>query len=220
MQNKKLKLGLLGLAFPLLLTSQTIQDKHSILSFQVGPSWQVGDLMGLTDYSSPHRSDMRDGLSWRANYSYLLGKHRFRAVFGALYEGSRYSGSLPNSSDNVYYHYIAPQAGVCIMFPHCNFLFTGGVGYLGFWNNSEVYGKPRDVRKDKMAINLAWSGEYHLNRSFGVSASLNWNYAVSDGYSVTYHGETWEVERPSFYVWSDGYELSRLALTVGLNYHF
>lgn len=220
MQNKKLKLGLLGLAIPLLLTAQTIQDKRSILSLQVGPSWQVGDLMGVTDYSSSYRSDLHNGLGWRANYSYLLGKHTFRAVFGALYEGNLHSGNLPNSSDKIYCHYIAPQAGVCIMFPRCNLLFTGGIGYLAYRNNSEVYGKPREVRKDKMAYNLAWSGEYHLTRSLGVNASLNWCYAAAAGYSVTYHGETWEVERPSFYALNEVYDLSRLSLTFGLNYHF
>ena len=77
---------------------------------------------------------------------------------------------------------------------HYQLQLAGGIGYQFYKDKSKVYGKPRNVSMDKLAGNLALSGEYFLTSHWGASARLNWLASSTETYSVKYHDEKWNVK--------------------------
>ena len=63
---------------------------------------------------------------------------------------------------------------------------------------------------DKLAGNLALSGEYFLTSHWGASARLNWLASSTETYSVKYHDEKWNVENGRILV----YEVMAKSLKV------
>lgn len=218
--NTRQKLYLLmGIVlFPLLLHAQTARYEHNILSVHAGPSWYVGDLIGITDYSSSYTNGLKHGMNWSGEYIYLVGKSSFKGGFGILYQGSRFENKQQTNSDKLLMHYIAPQIAVYYTKPKFNLHYATGFGCLMYRDNSTVYDKPRDIKMNKLAFNLALGGEYRIVKHWGVSALFNWAVTSAKTYTVTYHGKEWQVQ--PHYPINIGNAISYLSLSAGINYHF
>ena len=59
----------------LLLGAMSLQAQEktfpsSTFSFHAGPSWYVGQLMGVTRQADAYRDDLRKGVAWEADYWY------------------------------------------------------------------------------------------------------------------------------------------------------
>ena len=205
--------------FCLSLQAQDTPDTRSIFSLHAGPSWQVGELMGITLRDAGYRQDLRQGVTWEADYWYTGQRPAGKGVKagpGFIYQGSLYKAAHAEGSDKIAMHYLAPQMGVFFFQRHCLFQLSAGVGYQLYANRSTVYGKPRDVSMNKLAFNLSGGGEYFLSRHWGLSARLNWILSSSEAYSVDYHGEHWQVNDPQ----TGGGYFGQLSLLFGVNYHF
>lgn len=201
------------------LYAQSENSKKSMLSVHVGPTWQVGSQMGLTNLEDAYSKDLRKGIAWDASYWYV-GKgprdYGVRLAPGFLYQGSIYKGSHDTGADKIHMHYLAPQFGVFFIREHFQIQAATGIGYQLYKNKSTVYDKPREVEMNRLAGNFSLSGEYFLSRQIGVSAQLNWLISSSDSYLTKYHDQTWEVVRPK-----SGYGyFGQLSILFGLNYHF
>lgn len=203
------------------LGAQTVSKGKSILSVYAGPSHYMGKLIGITDNSDEYRDNLRNGFTWSASYYYVANassSNPLKFLPGIIYQGTRYKHSAAESSDKIMMNYIAPQLGLCYFKPHYILSLAGGIGYQFYSDKSTVYGKPRDVSMDKVAWNLAASGEYLFTAKWGVSAKVNWIVTSSDSYSVKYNWKKWQVEDPRLS--GGGGSLSQLSLLIGLNYHF
>lgn len=201
------------------LHAQNESTGKSMLTVHVGPSWQVGHLMGITNNADAYSSDLRKGISWDAAYWYV-GKGPFnkgiRIAPGFLYEGSTYKNTHDTGADKMQMHYLAPQFGVFFIQNRFQIQAATGLGYQFYQNKSTVYDKARDVSMNRIACNLSLSGEYFLTRQLGVSAQVNWVFSSSDSYDVNYHDTTWEVVNPK-----TGYGYyGQLSVLFGLNFHF
>ena len=53
---------LVGVLLTTSLYAQSAGDKRSSFSVHAGPSWYLGQLMGITDRSDAYRSDLRKGV--------------------------------------------------------------------------------------------------------------------------------------------------------------
>ena len=94
------------LLYSSVLYAQFGTSERSILSLQTGPTFYTGKLIGVAG----HSSSLRNGIGWSGSYTYLIGnKPAIRVGFGVLYQGSRYTNDMPNSSDKIQTHYFAPQ---------------------------------------------------------------------------------------------------------------
>lgn len=205
--------------FCLALQAQDHPNTRSIFSLHAGPSWQVGELMGITLRDAGYRRDLRPGVAWEASYWYTGDRPAGKGVKagpGFLYEGSLHKAAHTDGSDKIAMHYMAPQLGVFFFQRKCLFRLSAGVGYLRYADHSTVYGKPRKVNMNKLACNLSAGGEYLLTDRWGVSAELNWLISSSQSYRVEYHRQHYKVEHP---LSGEGY-FGRLSLLFGLNYHF
>ncbi len=178
------------------LHAQSAGDKRSSLSVHVGPSWYLGQQMGITDRSDAYRSDLRKGIAWDVSYIGQIVGQELKFGLGYLYQGSSYENTHETGADKIRMHYVAPQLSLSMVKEQYQIQLTGGIGYQFYKDKSEVYGKPRNVSMNKFAGNLALSGEYFLASHWGVSARLNWLASSSETYSVKYHGERWNVESP------------------------
>lgn len=204
-----------GMLTAISLHAQNAGDKKSFLSVHAGPSWYLGELMGITDRSDAYRSDLRKGVAWDAScLTFSSGTLRFGG--GVLYQGSSYKNTHENGADKIQEHYIAPQIALAMVKKHYSLQLSGGAGYQFYKDRSKVYDKSRKVSMNKLAGNLAFSGEYFLNGNWGISGRLNWVISDSEAYSVKYHGETWNVKNAKD---GTGY-FGQLSLLFGLNYHF
>lgn len=196
--------------------AQHAVDKTSNLFVHVGPSWYVGELMGITSQAKPYRDDLRKGFSWDVGYSKALVGKDWKFGLGALYQGSLYKNTHEYGADKIQMHYLAPQLTVTFLQKHYQLQFAGGGGYQFYRDRSEVYAKSRKVSMSKLAGNFSCLGEYYIARHWGVSSRLNWLYSSSGSYSVDYHDVVWEVEpgngKKSYF--------GQLSLTFGVNYHF
>lgn len=207
----------------LLAPGQRLQAQEktptSIFSLHAGPSWYVGQLMGITSQENAYCRDLRQGIAWEADYWYTGERPEGKGVKvgpGVLYHGSLYKAATDEGSDKIGMHYLALQLGTFFFQKHYMLQVAAGVGYQFYADKSTVYGKPRNVSMNKLACNLSAAGEYFLNNRWGVSAKVNWLISSSEAYSVEYHGEHWQVDHPHE---GEGY-FGRLSLLVGLNYHF
>lgn len=207
---------LVGLLLSTPLSAQNDENRNSTLSVHVGPSWYLGQLMGITSQADSYRDDLRKGLSWDISFIKQVAGDKLKFGVGLLYQGSSYKNTHEAGADKIQMHYLAPQLSFTLMRRHYQLQLAGGVGYQFYSDKSRVYGKPRDVSMNKFAGNLALAGEYYLSRHWGVSGRLNWLVSSSERYSVDYHGRKWKVEHP---VTGSGY-FGQLSLTFGLNYHF
>ena len=219
--NTKLKLLLwVGIiCFPFLLHAQTNHRSEShILSVHLGPSWYMDNPVGLTDYDSHYLNNLEKGIGWNMEYTYLFMHTLFTPGIGMLYQGSRHSEQLPNSSDKLISHYIAPQVSLYYRPGRFNINFTYGMGALIYKNKSTVYEKPRQVKLSKLAFNFALGGEYLITQHWGASAKLDFTGAFPKAYTVKYHGKEWEVY--PYYPFPFGDTISLLTLSAGINYHF
>lgn len=205
-----------GLLLTASLYSQSVNNRNSTLSVHVGPSWYLGTQMGITDRTDSYRDDLRKGIAWDASYFQQVAGQALKFGVGLLYQGSSYKNTHEDGGDKIMMHYLAPQISLSLMHEHYQIQFSGGVGYQFYRDKSTVYGNPRDVSMNKLAGNLALSGEYYLSRHWGVSGKLNWLASSSERYSVEYHAQKWNVENPKT---GSGY-FGQLSLTFGLNYHF
>lgn len=210
-------LGVLFFTIPIYAQNDT--SRKSILSVHVGPSWYVGQLMGITDNTNSYSNDLRKGIAWEVSY-WFPRKGPFEKGIkvgpGFIYQGSLYKKAQENSSDKIAMHYLAPQLGLFFFQNRYQIQLSTGIGYQFYSNKSQVYGKPRDVSMDKLAGNISLIGEYFLAKQWGLSAKLNWLISDSERYKVSYHGNSWEVEHPQT---GEGY-FGQLSLIFGLNYHF
>lgn len=218
--NRRLYTLLLALlaGFGLSLQAQDTPNPHSIFSLHAGPSWQVGELMGITLRDAGYRQDLRPGVAWEADYWYTGQRPAGKGVKagpGFIYQGSLYKAAHADGTDKIGMHYVAPQLGVFFFQQKCLFQLSAGVGYLRYANHSTVYGKPRNVNMNKLACNLSGGGEYLLTPRWGVSARLDWMISSSESYRVEYHQEHYNVKHPQS---GEGY-FGRLLLLFGLNYH-
>lgn len=207
---------LAGLLFAGSVSAQGDESRRSTLSAHVGPSWYLGQLMGITNRTDPYRNDLRKGISWDVSYIQQLTGEKLMFGVGFLYQGSSYKNTHDTGADKILMNYLAPQLSLSLMRKHYQLQLSGGVGYQFYRDKSRVYDKPRDVSMNKFAGNLALSGEYYLSRHWGVSGRLNWLASSSERYSVDYHDQEWKVEKPAT---GTGY-FGQLSLTFGLNYHF
>lgn len=215
--------SLLCIAGAILISSpfyaQSESSKKSMLSVHVGPAWQVGSQMGLTNFEDAYSKDLRKGIAWDASYWYV-GKgprdYGVRLAPGFLYQGSIYKGSHDTGADKIQMHYIAPQFGVFFIRNRYQIQLASGIGYQFYHNKSTVYDKPREVEINRLSGNFSLSGEYFLSRQIGVSAQLNWLISSADSYNTKYHDQTWEVINPKS---GHGY-FGQLSVLFGLNYHF
>ena len=207
---------LVGVLLTTSLYAQSAGDKRSSFSVHAGPSWYLGQLMGITDRSDAYRSDLRKGVAWDVSYLAQVAGRKFQFGVGALYQGSSYKNTHDTGADKILMHYMAPQVSLTMVKKHYQLQLAGGIGYQFYKDKSKVYGKPRDVSMNKLAGNLALSGEYFLTSHWGASARLNWLASSTETYSVKYHDEKWNVEKPKT---GTGY-FGQLSLVFGLNYHF
>lgn len=215
MKNKlSFLVSVVWLCLPALHAQSDISQK-SILSFQSGPVLYTGKLVGVAG----HSSDLRNGVGWSGNYTYLIGnKPALKVGFGILYQGSRYTDDALNSTDKIQTHYVAPQFSLHWLKRQFSLSFTAGTGYQWYKNNSTVYGKPRKVSMNKWAANLGIGGEYRFFDCWGVSARVNYILARSGEYSVRYHDKEWLV-RPHYPI-NGSDDISQLSFSAGINYHF
>lgn len=219
--NTKLKLFLWAgiICFPFLLHAQTNHRSEShILSAHIGPSWYMDDPVGLTSYDNHYLNNLEKGIGWNMEYTYLLMHTLFTPGIGVLYQGSRHSEQLPNSSDKLISNYIAPQGYLYFCPGRFNIHFAIGIGALFYKNKSTVYGKPRQADLRKLAFNLGLGTEYLITKHWGASVKLDISGAVPKKYTVKYHGKVWEVF-PN-YPLPVGDNISLLTLSAGINYHF
>lgn len=208
----------------LLLGAMSLQAQgkpfpSSTFSLHAGPSWYVGQLVGITRRADAYRDDLRKGVAWEADYWYTDPRSTERAVKvgpGVIYQGSLYKAAHEEGSDQINMHYVAAQIGVFFFYKRGLWQVSAGPGYQVYKDKSTVYGKPRDVSMNKLAFNLSGGGEYFLSRHWGLSARLNWVLSSSEAYSVDYHGEHWQVNDPQ----TGGGYFGQLSLLFGVNYHF
>ena len=203
------------LLYSSVLYAQFGTSERSILSLQTGPTFYTGKLIGIAGYSS----NLRNGIGWSGSYTYLIGnKPAIRVGFGVLYQGSRYTNDMPNSSDKIQTHYFAPQFSLHWLKQQFSLYFTTGTGYQLYQDNSTVYDKPRKVSMNKWAANFGIGGEYRAFTHWGVSARINYILAYSGEYSVRYHDKEWMVQ--PHYPMKGADDISQLGFSVGINYHF
>lgn len=207
---------LVGVFFVMPLSAQRAGDKSSSVSVHVGPTWYLGQWMGITDRSDSYRSDLRKGIAWDASYIKQIAGKQLRFGVGFLYQGSSYTNTHKDGSDKIQMHYLSPQISLSVVKRYYQVQLAGGVGYQFYKDRSRVYDKPRNVSMNKFAGNLSLTGEYFLSSHWGVSARLNWLSSGSKTYSVKYHDKEWNVESPQT---GTGY-FGQLSLLFGLNYHF
>lgn len=201
------------------MQAQNESSRGSILSVNVGPTWYVGQFMGITDHADSYRNDLRKGIAWQVSYWFAgkgPGHEGVKIGPGFIYQGSSYRETQENGSDKIGMHYLAPQLGMFFFRNQYMVQLSAGVGYQFYSDKSTVYDKPRDVTMNRLACNLSLNGEYFLTKQWGVSARLNWLLSHSERYSVEYNGKTWNVYHPRT---GDGY-FGQLSLLFGLNYHF
>lgn len=203
------------LLYSSVLYAQSGTNKHSILSLQTGPTLYTGKLIGIAG----HPSSLRNGIGWSGSYTYLVGsKPVIRAGFGILYQGSRYTGNTPNTTDKIQTHYFAPQFSLHWQKQPFDLYFTTGTGYQLYKDNSMVYDKPRKVSMNKWAANFGVGGEYCPFTHWGISAKINYILAYSGEYSVRYHHKEWMVQ--PHYPMNGSDDISQLSFSAGINYHF
>lgn len=193
----------------------------SMFSIHAGPSWYLGKMIGITNYSDAYRDGLRDGVAWDVNYYYLGDKYifnSFKLAPGLVYQGSQYKNSHAEGADKILMNYIAPQIALFMVKQKYILSLSTGLGCQFYKDKSTVYDKPRNVSMNKLAYNLSAGGEYLFSSHLGVSANLNWIVTRSESYSVQYHGQKWQVESPELS--SGGGCFSQLSLLFGLNYHF
>lgn len=213
---------LLGLLIQMLsLFAQEASIGKSIFSVHAGPSWYLGEMIGITNNSETYRNDLRNGVTWDVNYYYLGDKYifnSFKLAPGIVYQGERYKNTHDEGSDKILMHYIAPQIALFYVKHKYNLSLSTGVGYQSYKDKSFVYDKPRNVSMNKLAYNLSAGGEYLFSPHVGLSAKLNWIVTSSESYSVRYHGQKWQVESPELS--GGGGCFSQLSLLFGMNFHF
>ena len=160
----------------------------------------------------------QSGTCRRSILSFQTGPARYRAGFGILYQGNRYTGDMPNSTDKIQTHYFAPQFSLHWLKQQFSLYFATGTGYQIYKDNSTVYDKPRKVSMNKWAANFGAGGEYHLSSHWGISAKINYILAYSGEYSVRYHHKEWTVQ--PHYPMNGSDDISQLSFSAGINYHF
>ena len=100
---------LVGVLLTTSLYAQSAGDKRSSFSVHAGPSWYLGQLMGITDRSDAYRSDLRKGVAWDVSYLAQVAGRKFQFGVGALYQGSSYKNTHDTGADKILMHYMAPQ---------------------------------------------------------------------------------------------------------------
>lgn len=197
------------------LHAQSGTFQRSVLSLQAGPAFFTGNLVGVAG----HTSDLRNGAGWAGSYTYLVGKDpSVKAGFGVLYQGSRYTGDTPHSTDKIQTHYFAPQFSLHWVERLFGLHLTLGTGYQLYTDNSTVYAKPRKVSMNKWAANFGMGGEYRLFTHWGIGVKVNYILAASGRYSVRYHDKEWAVE--PHYPLGGSDDISQLSISAGIHYHF
>lgn len=192
---------------------EPVNPRH-VVSVHTGYANMLWGTGGLTDGSRGHERSLSSGVSWDAQYYFNFPK---RFAVGLLYSGYSAEGALPNSSDHVYTHYIAPQFGFyCLKNNRWNIRLNAGYGYLKYLNNSVVYEKDRQVSGRSFAANIGGDVEYKLTSHWGISADIQLLGSKLWWVNSNYHGEDIQVRYP------DGKRLnvSRLNVSAGLTYSF
>ena len=71
------------------LYAQSAGDKRSSFSVHAGPSWYLGQLMGITDRSDAYRSDLRKGVAWDVSYLAQVAGRKLKLIM-FLHHRQRY----------------------------------------------------------------------------------------------------------------------------------
>lgn len=193
--------------------SEPVVRKH-VFSVHAGYANMLSGTSGLTNSSSGYEEDLSSGVSWDAQYYFNLKKY---VGFGLLYSGYSSKGSLPNSSDHVHTHYIAPQFGFyCLRNDRLSLRLNAGTGYLAYRNNGTVYEKERRVSGGRWAINVGGNIDYALSEHWGVSADIQYMYTELYKVTAHYHGEDITVRYPS----GKELDVARLNISAGISYYF
>ena len=203
------------LLYASVLYAQSDHRKRSILSVHTGLARYTGKLTGVAG----HSSDLRNGIGWAGSYTYLVGNDpSVKVGFGMLYQGARYTGDTPHSTDRIQTHYVAPQFSMHWLKQSFGLYVTAGTGYQFYKDHSTVYDKPRKVSMNKWAANFGMGGEYRPFAHWGISARINYILAYSGEYSVRYHDREWLVW--PHYPLKGSNDISQLSFSAGINYHF
>ena len=111
------------------LYAQSAGDKRSSFSVHAGPSWYLGQLMGITDRSDAYRSDLRKGVAWDVSYLAQVAGRKLKFGVGVLYQGSSYKNTHDTGADKILMHYMAPQVSLTMVKKHYQLQLAGGIGY-------------------------------------------------------------------------------------------
>lgn len=206
-------LSLLLLTLSLRLSAQSTANRlRQSFAVHVGYGNMVKGTEGLTNSSSDYEGQLRQGISWDAQYYFrpikVLG-------IGLLYSGYTSNGSHEEGSDHLYTHYLAPQVGLyAVSNDHFTLRFNLGVGGMFYRNNSEVFEKERRVKGSAIAANVGVNAAYRIARNWAIEADIQ--YVPSQIHRVRshYHNETITVRFP------DGLSANRLNLSAGFSYLF
>ena len=216
----KKKISILFLLFSISVASiptlwgQTTTRNHS-LTIHAGYANMLGGTAGLTNNSNSYEKELCSGFSWDVQYDYRPNP---KIGLGILYSGYTANGELTYSSDHIYTHYFAPQLTPKILrTEHFEIFVNAGLGYLFYLNNSTVYGKERRVTGGNIAANIGGMVEYKINNKWGVSLGTQYITSNLRKINVFYHGENTKVK---FNNKENKLNLSRLNLSVGVNFHF
>jgi hypothetical protein len=187
--------------------------RHSLVGFvHGGYGYLPSDIPGLTDISGSYKNIFNDGGTWDAQLFY---KYRI-LMLGLHYSGFTAGSELTNSSDRIFTHYIAPQAGMLFpVYRQFSLSFNGGLGCLWYLNNSVLYEKDRKVTGSAFALNLAARGIYNVTERIGISLQFMALGGSLQKTKVHYHDEdiTVKMKGPTF-------NFNRLAVSLGLKFSF
>lgn len=168
---------------------------------------------GLTSNSDSYVNKLQSGVTWDINLKYKPAK---RFSIGLLYSGFISSGSLPESSDKVQTHYVAPQANIHFGSKRWQGYVFGGLGVMAYKNNGEVFEKSRYTHNSTIAGNVGIALEYRITDVIGLGISTQYILANYSRLHVHYHDEPFNLEFPR----DERLHADRLNISLGLNFHF
>jgi hypothetical protein len=194
----------------LLVKADKPQEYPFIVFVHNGYGYLPHRVSGLTNASDNYNKTLSSGVSWNVQVFYK----RKAFITGLFYSGYAAKGELANSSDNLFFHYSAPQAGM--LFPvHGEFSlsFNGGIGWLRYLNNSLVYGKDRRATANVFAANIGVKGVYDITERISLSAEGMLISSDLAEINVNYHNENIIVKYHSS-------EFNQLTFSLGIKYSF
>lgn len=217
-----IKIFLVGIFFPSISGLVYSQSVHQLppktsVSVQGGYAYITERGKGLTNRQN--NQAVRSGLSWDVLFTHRALPNNETNMYlgvGLLYSGyNSGKAELPDSSDNLFMHYLAPQL-LIYYFPSNKVLLKGyaGIGCDWYINQSEVYTKSRYVTGRTLALNAGIEVSYFLSSQIAVSANVSYIDSHLEKFDSHYGGEKIQVK------FNDAINNSRLLFTGGLSFYF